>query len=214
MTAENILSYDEATKTYKLGTRLITLGARASEFTESINIAKSFLEEMTKRSGIVSHLLQSISETRILSLAVVEPEHNRMQMRLKVGDWYLKTAVASGLCQLAYMDTEHLENTLDSIGRDPQSIFPQNIRSFDEFYKTLEEIRLNGYCLTQENYPPQPMVQTFSSPIFGYDMKPDMSISLVGIYASMDRESLGNNIMLIKEYSKKITLATGGRYPY
>jgi DNA-binding IclR family transcriptional regulator len=201
-----MVSFDDNNKTYSLGIRLVTLGERASEHIDLISFARPILNNLKNETSMYTMLLKPISGYRMLNLCMTAPVNNNLlKLNLNTGDWYPMTAVASGLCHLAYMSDEEIKKVLAKYKNFQSSLYPKLINNEKDFFDTLSKIRNEGICISYEEFSPQPLVTTFSVPVFVGKTLPVLSLTIVGIHSSIDPLNIVYYSNILKKYGQKLS---------
>ncbi len=198
--------YDLETKHYSLGSYLIILGARASEFTNYLAVTQPVLKWLCAESKQTSVLLEPISETSLMYVAK-EEAHWPIRVTVSIGQQFPLTSASFGKCYLAFSDEAVAEKLIEKIGFI--QFTSKSITNFQQFKYELEKIRLKGYALSLEEHTTG--VFGIAAPVFDVNSKVIHVIGCVG----MVQYSLSMDICadLVTKAARRITELLGGRMP-
>ncbi|MDF2646999.1 MAG: IclR family transcriptional regulator [Paenibacillus sp.] len=158
------VKYDEAKKTYSLGSLLIGLGNRARELNDFVDVASSFLPEIAEL-GLTIVLAKRFKETDLIYLAKQEPAL-KVRLTISTGETFPITAGALGKCYYAFLPQKDAEYILKKIVKNKElpSYTPNSVTNLEEFHRQIEEIRRDGIAESNEEYSLG--ISGFACPIF------------------------------------------------
>lgn len=205
------VSFDEETKQYHLGSYLIILGSRASEFIEYLKLANPYLKQVCEQTGLTSVLLEPLSDERLVYVAKEEPDiqDHPIQVTVKLGQHFPLTSASFGKCYLAYIEEERMKEIIQKIHF--KQFTDKTITDFETFKENLNEVRQKGYAVSYEEHTPG--VLGIAAPIFDFNGNITMVIACIGFASMISKEHIAFCGEKLKETAKKITEAIGGKEP-
>ena len=150
-----LLDRDGATKRYRLGPRLVTLGAASTESQDLLSVARPQLAALSESQREVAILLVPEGDRLAIRLAV-EPASPRAPLLVSAtpGKTFPRTIGACGKVLLAWNDEEGRRELLRAMGRGSR-------RARAEIAVT----RRNGYAVDDEEF--MQGVRGVSAPVLG-----------------------------------------------
>jgi len=140
----NFLSYDDASKTYRLGHALLVLGKRYENSNDLISVSKPILHKLVMETGESSSLFVRDGDKRVC--LVREEGVKAVRYIIREGQRLELYAGASGKTLLAFMDKGEREALLEKISLEP--LTPRTIVDEDAYRLELDEIRRVGYAFS------------------------------------------------------------------
>jgi len=203
-----MVSYDENTKKYSLGVYLVVLGARASEFSDTLGISKPYLHRLVEETSLTSVLVQRKSDKHLMYVAKEEPTSN-MDIKINVilGQYFPLTVTSFGKCFMAHMPKNELNQIIKEVGL--KKFTTKTITDEKKLKEELEKVRKQGYALSFEEHTPG--VVGIASPVFDMSGEVIMAIACLGVSAYMDDEKIAACGRTVKKIAAQITAALGGR---
>jgi DNA-binding IclR family transcriptional regulator len=159
-------------KKYANSLKLLAMGNRAIEKTGVRHIARSFMEELSEKTGETINLGMRV-ENKIIYVDKIE---SRSTIKVGLGIGVSVPSYCSGLGKaiLAFTPAEELKELIDSIVFE--KFTAHSITNKEHFLEELEKIRRNGYAVDDEEYVDGLMC--FAAPIFDFHGNPIASISV------------------------------------
>ncbi|WP_249595857.1 IclR family transcriptional regulator [Peribacillus frigoritolerans] len=193
----SIVRYLEDKKRYTLGPYLVVLGERAKEHLDYINIIIPHLENLTRRTGMTSILVNKIGEKKLAIVAKVEA--NDFGVSVSVGRHFSITEGSFGMCFLAYMDKSKRENLL----KEEQALKNLNGEEIEVIEQEINQIMQTGYHISNGEYVKG--LCGIAAPIFSNGEKVEMSIEVIAFTSQYEKEELHSIGDLIKKEADKIS---------
>jgi len=162
--------YDEDSRRYRLGMKILTLASRIDLDRELRRLATPVMMELTDKTGEASFLMVSTGTHARTVARVLTDQPLRVSM--EVGTLTSLTAGASGKLLLAYMDPEKVEVIVRRAFPEPGT--PAEQKLLDE----LAQIKRRGYAYS-ESEAVQGMYG-LGVPVFGPDDTAVASLSIAG----------------------------------
>ncbi|MHB8077393.1 IclR family transcriptional regulator [Desulfosporosinus fructosivorans] len=200
--------FDNETKQYGLGSYLIVLGARASEFTSYLEVTKPVLRWLCTESKQTSVLLEPISDIKLMYVAK-EEANLPIRVTVSVGQQFPLTSASFGKCYLAFLDESLADKLIKRIGFI--KFTNKSITNVQQFKDELDNVRLKGYALSFEEHTPG--VFGIAAPIFDQHKKVILVIGCVGLSHQLDSLSMNICAERVTEAASRITELLGGRIP-
>ncbi len=205
------VTYDEKTKEYTLGSYLIILGTRASEFNNYLTLAKPHLKWLCEQTRQTSVLLEPISNDRLMYVAKEELDQPDLPVHVsvKLGQHFPITSASFGKCFLAYTEKDKAD---EIIGKAKFKKFTEKtITDIEKFKESLEEVRQKGYAVSNEEHTPG--VYGIAAPIFDHDGTIHMVVACMGFSSQLDEEHVAYCGEKLKIAASRIMSVIGGRVP-
>lgn len=193
----SIVRYIEDKKRYTLGPYLVVLGERAKEHLNYITTIMPYLEELTKKTGMTSILVNKIGEEKLAIVAKVEA--NDFGVSVSVGRHFSITDGSFGMCFLAYMEKTEREYFLRQ-DRGLKSFTDEEIHFIEG---EIDKIRRNGYYITYGEYIKG--LCGIAAPIFTNDERVELSVELIGFASQYEKEDLHSKGIYLKQASEEIS---------
>ena len=205
------VSYDADSKQYNLGSYLIILGSRASEFIDYLKLAKPHLKWVCEETRLTSVLLEPVSDNRLMYVAKEEldvPDHH-FHVSVKIGQRYPITSASFGKCYLAYMEEHRMEEIVRKVNF--KQFTDKSITDLEAYKESLKDVRRKGYAVSYEEHTTG--IFGIAAPIFDYSGQISMVIACIGFAKSVDEDYVSICGDQLKEASRRIMEALGGKEP-
>jgi IclR family KDG regulon transcriptional repressor len=211
LTSYRFVSYNEKSKEYNLGSYLIVLGSRASEFIDYLNLAKPHLKWVCEQTRQTSVLLEPISHDRLMYVAKEELDLPDVPIHItvKLGQHFPLTSASFGKCFLAYMEEDQADEIIRKVNF--KKFTDKSITDFEKFKESLKEVREKGYAVSYEEHTPG--VYGVAAPIFDFYGKIHMVIACIGLASQMHESHISFCGEKLKEAAGKIMEIFGGKEP-
>jgi len=199
--------YNEDKKQYSLGSYLVVLGARASEFVDYLEVCKQHLKELCEETQQTVVLLEPIADDRLMYVAKEEPSLP-VRVTVSVGQRFPLTSASFGKCYLAFMDERITDEIIQKDGFKPFT--SKTITNIEEFKQELHHVRVKGYAESFEEHTSG--VCGVAAPIFNMHGEVKLVISCVFLsnQPDVDASFYGKKVL---DVSRKLTTMMGGRPP-
>ncbi|CAM4202839.1 IclR family transcriptional regulator [Lacicoccus alkaliphilus] len=188
---DNIVEFNEISRKYYLGHRLLQLGTRVKERINIGEKALPYLKDLTDKTRASSYLCV-LNNNKSLCVERVEG-HDVQILLMKVGDQWPLYIGAAPRAILAYLDDESIEHSLSS--NDNLDFY--NKRENDFYLNMIKEIREKGFSQSEEDVVDG--VTSIGAPIFDHTGRifGAVSISTATSLLSKNRTMLENAQLLI-----------------
>jgi DNA-binding IclR family transcriptional regulator len=193
----SIVRYLEDKKRYTLGPYLVVLGERAKEHLNYINIIMPYLEDLTKKTGMTSILVNRIAEEKLAIVA--KAEASDFGISVSVGRHFSITDGSFGMCFLAYLEKDERAKFLKH-DYGLKTFTDDEILSIEQ---DIEKIQENGYYITYGEY--MRGICGVAAPIFTNGNKVELSIELIGFVSQYEKEDLQLEGIMVKNAAEEIT---------
>ena len=203
----NYVFYNEDKKQYSLGSYLVVLGTRASEFIDYLEICKHHLRELCEETQQTVVLLEPIANDRLMYVAKEEPSLP-VRVTVSVGQRFPLTSASFGKCYLAFMDESKTDEIIQKSGFKPFT--SKTITNIEEFKQELKSVRMKGYAESYEEHTSG--VCGVAAPIFNMHGEVKLVISCVFLSNQPDADAsfYGKKVL---EVSRILTTIMGGKPP-
>jgi IclR family transcriptional regulator, KDG regulon repressor len=203
----NYVVYKEDKKQYSLGTSLVVLGARASEFIDYLELCKPHLKELCEDTQQTVVLLEPTANDRLLYVAKEEPPLT-VRVTVSVGQRFPLTSASFGKCYLAFMDESRADEIIQNNGF--KQFTSKTITNIDEFKQELKNVRIKGYAESYEEHTAG--VCGVAAPIFNLHGEVKLVISCLFLSSLPDADAsfYGKKVL---EVSRTLTNIMGGKPP-
>lgn len=205
------VSFDEETKQYTLGSYLIVIGSRASEFIDYLKLAKPHLKWVCEQTGLTSILLEPISHDRLMYVAKEEYElsDNPYQMTVKLGQHFPLTSASFGKCYLAFVEEDRRKEIIQKVNF--KQFTDKSITDYETFTDSLNEVREKGYAVSFEEHTSG--VFGVAAPIFNTYGNITMVIACIGFANGVNDDFISFCSDKLKEASRRYMEVYRGRAP-
>lgn len=102
---EELVRYNERTRMYTLGSYLVVLGNRASDFLDDLSLAQSHLTALARDTGHTAILAQRAGADKWICIAKEEPPVE-VRITITIGQQFPIEGTSLGKCFLAFDDEE------------------------------------------------------------------------------------------------------------
>jgi DNA-binding IclR family transcriptional regulator len=161
----DVVSYDEATRTYVLGPALMEFGSIASGQFNDVAVAKRYLTELLDVMNVTIALSRRLNPMEFMMIDKVESaQHHRARIVVQAGETLPAYSSSVGRAFLAFDDPRTVDKVLKG---GMQAYTTKSITDASAFRSELLSVRERGYALDFEGFSPG--VSTVAAPIFGAD---------------------------------------------
>lgn len=189
MVAEDLVSYDQETRRYNLGSVLVEYGVAAITRTTAVTEARPFMERLAEQSGLACLAIQPMPDGHFTAIAKIE-SRKAIKITIEVGEQFDRTAPLLARLSAAW-------------GAAPVP------RGLDK--GVLATIREQGYGVAWGEYRPELNVIGF--PVFDREGLPCLYITLLAMGSDLTDSSIEEMSDYIIEAARSITGSSGGRLP-
>lgn len=201
-----LVSFDEKSKKYSLGSYLVVLGARAAEFTNHLELAKPHLKWLCEQTEQTSVLLESIPNKRLMYVAKEEP-NSPVRVTVNVGQQFPLTSASFGKCFMAFKSEAEIEEIIGNNGF--KQFTSKTITNVKQFKLQLQQVRENGYAVSFEEHTRG--VFGVAAPVFDLNGRVNLVIACIGLTMQLGEDSIRFYGEQVKQAAGKITKILGGR---
>lgn len=174
---EGLVSFNEHTKTYAVGSGLFELSHHANRSASSVVTIHPHLKDIASKYGVTTTLWQRTDATRVTLLDIVHSD-SAVQVHMSVGQRLPTYIAALGRCMAANSTLTKLE-----LQQEFKSLRWQSAPSFTDYLRDVDRARKDGYAVDHGNYVKG--VTTISAAIKNHEAAPVMAISAVGFSAQL-----------------------------
>lgn len=199
LVSEKVLRYKDETKKFSLGSYLMVLGNRASEFIDYMEVTREYMGKIEKLTKSTCGLCQRVGD-QWLYVETKIPD-SPYSISIKVGQRFDLNAGATAKLLMAYLSPKEREEILDRIGL----IKYTNTTKFDreEFLNEMPVIREQGFSVSiGEHYEG---ISGISFPIFNKLGDIEFAITVIMLKNGRNKEDLKNVAIQVKELIDELT---------
>ncbi|MFC7364179.1 MULTISPECIES: IclR family transcriptional regulator [Bhargavaea] len=181
---QKVLNYKEETKQFSLGSYLIVLGKRASEFIDYLEIAREYLAEVSKLTNSTTGIVQRIGDEWLyIDKAIPDSPYS---IAIKEGQRFKMNAGATAKLFMAYLSSEEREEILDRIGIERYTNSTKFNR--EEFLSEMPAIKEQGFSISIEEHIEG--ISGISLPVFSKSGEIEFAITVVMLSNGKTSEEL------------------------
>ncbi|SFE53916.1 IclR family transcriptional regulator [Alteribacillus iranensis] len=192
----DMLHYDEATRTYSLGSKLIDLGLNALNRIDIISIIDPFLLKIK----------EELNQSSILALwteqgpIIVKYQSSGRSINVEIEIGYRPPLLVSsvGKCFAAFLPDEVTKNLVDI------EISSYQLEE-EAIVKELTAIREKGFATRESQFGDLPGNQTIACPVFDHTGKAVAVIGLIGFTHDFNTASDSTEVVKLKEISRNVS---------
>lgn len=192
----DMLHYEEATKTYNFGSKLIDLGLYALNTIDVISMIEPFLVKIK----------EELNQSSILALwteqgpIIVKYQSSGRSINVEIEVGYRPPLLISsvGKCFAAFLPDQVIKNLYD------KEISAYNLDE-ESIIKELSYIKEKGFASRDSQFENLPGSHTLASPIFDYTGKAIAVIGLIGFTHDFNTANNSNEVIKLKEITKHIS---------
>jgi len=199
---ERLVTFDEATKTYRMGLGLVELAKGSLEQASYVRLLRPHLQEIAHRHRVTTTLWQRTTNDRVVMVDLAE-SGSAMRVHMSIGQRLPMYIAALGRCMAAYSTLSPAELRTHISG-----LRWEDGPSFEAYMRDVEKVREVGYATDEGHYVKG--ITTISSPILDEHRHPLMAISAVGFSAQFTAsaiQSLGEDL---RERCREASLSISG----
>jgi DNA-binding IclR family transcriptional regulator len=200
---EDLVNFDERTKTYSIGIGLVELAKGALEQASIVRMLRPQLEAIANGHAVTATLWQRARGERVVLVDLAD-NPAAMRVHMSIGQRLPMYIAALGRCMAAFsgLSPEELRNRIHELRWD-------HAPSFEEYYADVRQVRERGYAVDNGNYVKG--VTTVSAPVVDLNDRAVMAISAVGFSAHLNKtaiRALGDDL---RSRAGEISRAIAGR---
>jgi IclR family KDG regulon transcriptional repressor len=184
---------DEETRRYHLGLQVVTVSRSLLTRLPFREIAKPFLRQLMERTGECAHLAVP-GQGKVLYIDQVESPAT-LRVNAQVGTMNPLHCTALGKILLAFGVVE--------LPADLESYTPHTITNAGRLRKNLEQVRVQGYAVDNEEFDPG--VRCIAVPVEDFRGKVVASMGISGPASRMTPEKLSELAAIVLEVGKALS---------
>jgi DNA-binding IclR family transcriptional regulator len=195
----------EADGVYRLGMKLLALGAQALRGIEVRELALPILRRLTTETQTTAHL--AVLEGAEVVYIERVPSPGFIQIDTWVGRRMPLHSTSVGKALAAFLPEEEAEALFQTTGL--ARFTPRTIITLPRLKQELKRIRESGVAIDNEENTPG--VRCVAAPIFGSNERAVAALSLTGPVQQVTEERVGKIVEKVKEAARQLSRALGGQ---
>lgn len=202
---KKILSHNSETKEFSLGTYLMILGRRATEFIDYMEVANKYLLKIGELTEATCGIVQKI-ENRWTYVEKYIPE-SPYTLSIKTGQSFSLNAGATGKMFMAYLSSKERDDVIDTIGLKKYT--EKTNYNKDDYLDEIEVIRKQGFSISDEEHYENifglafPVLNSFNEIEFG--------ITVIMFKNEKTKKVLDEMVYQIKQMTEELSLLIQNR---
>jgi len=188
---------------YSLTLRMFSVGSRALDWTEIIEISRPIVERLKDRLGETIHM--GILEDNKAVYIMKEESSHTVRMYSRVGKNIPLYCSGLGKCLLSYQDEEYIDSYLDKT--DLVRMATKTITDKKELKADLKKIRERGYGFDDEEN--EGGIFCISAPIFNHEGHIEAALSVSWPIYRIQKTDVPEFIEIIKSTTSEISTILG-----
>lgn len=198
---------DVATAKFRLGPRILELGAQAAAQMDVVQEAIPFLERLSQETRETARL-GVLQELEVVSIATADG-HHALQMSPTVGRRSPVYCSSLGKAMLAFLPEEKCRMMLSRC--QLRSFTPNTITRRSDLRMELARIRKRGYAVDQEEL--EPGLSCLGAPVWDYSCKVVAAISIAGAAHRFGREQVPELAQFVMKAAADLSRRLGYQPP-
>jgi DNA-binding IclR family transcriptional regulator len=178
----DVVSYDDATRTYALGPALMELGLTASGQINDVSVAKRNLAELLESFDVTLVLYRRVSVGEIMMVDKLERAH-RVRITLQPG---IRVPIQGGSFGRVFLAFDEETAVDEALTGGMHQFTPKSVSSVAEFRREIQVVRERGWAVDHEGFALG--VSTVAAPIFGAGGDVTLVAAAVGFTGVMTDE--------------------------
>lgn len=199
----DVLHFDDETKRYTLGSRLLSIGLAALRQLDVPQLARPFLQELVDRTLETATLSMRQGDSRIYLDQI--PSTQEIKMTVALGMSFPLYAGASSKAILATFQKSELDDYLARIELNP--LTESTILDKAALREEVANISAIGYAISRGER--QRDAASVAAPVRGSNGEVFGSLSISGPLQRLDRNSTGSLGRLVKETADRLSARLG-----
>jgi IclR family transcriptional regulator, pca regulon regulatory protein len=200
------LELEVDTRRYRLGARILQLGFEYLNSLQIVDRAYPYLRALRTEVGESTHL-GILDGPSVVYVARVPGEHI-VSTSVNVGSRLPAHLTAMGRVLLAYLPADRLDAILDTIDFQPRT--PHSVANASELQKKLDQVREQGYALTDQEY--EAGVSSAAAPIRGPEGDVIAAINLSAPAMRITRDTIRRSLLpALLRTADELSMAMGHR---
>ncbi|MFA5575930.1 MAG: IclR family transcriptional regulator [Tissierellaceae bacterium] len=200
-----LIDQDEETQKYRLGLYLMELGERVANSMDIIQISHPIIDELCTTMEETVHLAALEGK----EVVYIDKKESNQSIRIisAIGARNPAYCTGVGKAMLAFKDVDEI---YESLPDELVQLTPNTITDKEELLRELEEIRLQGYALDNEENSAG--LTCVAAPIFDSTGKAVYAISVSGPTMRMNYKQIEKAREIVMESTKKISKELGYKF--
>ena len=179
---------DEVSQKYMLSYKIVNMAGKILERMDVLQVAKPYLERLSDLSGEAVHLVQR-EGNQILYIYKIEAKVGTIRMVSHVGMIHPMYCSGVGKAIMATLPEREVKQIWNESVIEKKT--DKTITDYDEMLKVLEEVRINGYALDDEENEKGGTCDTIrvlfvEDPALFHEIVPSLCTSLKGVVFTLD----------------------------
>lgn len=199
----NYVFQDPETKLYKLTFKLFELGNKKLIGVDLLTVSKQYTKSLMENTNEVVHLTVR-DGNEVVYIDKVEA-NNTIRMASSIGKRGRMYSTSVGKAMLAYLPEYEVKKTWDS--STIEKLTKHSIVSFDKFVRELEQIKIQGYAIDNEEN--ELGVRCVGAPIFNREGMVDAAISVSGPAMRVTMDKIDEISKEVKKHASFISKELG-----
>jgi DNA-binding IclR family transcriptional regulator len=200
--AHGFVSKDRNSGGYRLGGRLIALGAQAYGSRDLRSLIRPYMLELSEKTGVLVRLA-ILDNDEVIHIEQVD-SHQGIHPYSRLG-WQGKMHCSGlGKAMMAFGGPEVRKQAIDS-GLEPRTDW--SITDVARLDKDLEETRARGYSIDNREFEPE--LRCVASPIFDYAHRVVAAISVSGAISRVTEENMDEIGVMVRNACAEISESLG-----
>ncbi|WP_170228458.1 IclR family transcriptional regulator [Nesterenkonia populi] len=195
-----LVRYDTTRRAYALGPASVALGMRASAEDDLRAAAMPAISKLAEVTGETTTLSARIGYRRCY-VAQIE-SMQRIRITVSIGEHTPLTVGASGICMLAQLPSEQVN---DVLSLPIPSLTPRTPTDPEVLRNRLESIKEQGWATTRSEHVP--LSQGIAAPITNADGLPAGSLSIGFLASRLEGQAIDKYAALVVEAAKRASQA-------
>ncbi|MVW70986.1 IclR family transcriptional regulator [Bordetella sp. 15P40C-2] len=199
---ERLVTFDEDTKTYRMGLGLVELAKGSLEQASYVRLLKPHLQELANRHRVTTTLWQRTVNDRVVLVDLAE-SGSTMRVHMSIGQRLPLYIAALGRCMAAYSNLTPAE-----LRTQLSTLRWEDGPSFEAYMRDVQRVREIGYATDEGHFVKG--ITTVSSPILDENRTAVMAISAVGVAARFSPSSIRSLGEDLRERCHEASLSISG----
>lgn len=174
---------DETTQKYMLSYKVVNMAGKVLDRTDVLQVAKPYMERLSDLSGETVHLVQR-DENNILYIYKIEAKVGTIRMVSHVGMVHPMYCSGVGKAIMATLPEEEVKKIWNESIIEKKT--DKTITDYDKMLEVLEEVRINGYALDEEEN--EKGVRCIAACLYGHQKEVKYAFSISGPTSRMTKE--------------------------
>jgi DNA-binding IclR family transcriptional regulator len=202
---ENLVRFDELTKTYSVGLGLVELANGALEQASYVRMIQPYLQEISDSFEVTATLWHRTRGNRVVLLGRAEND-GAIRVHMNIGQRLPMYLAALGRCMAAHsgLSTDDLRTHFEALRWESKP-------SFEQYLKEVDRARKVGFAVDSGSFAKG--VTTVSAAVLDKNRHPVMAISAVGFSGRLTSVEVNTMGVFIKERAARVSRALAGCAP-